>query len=140
MTTTPMYPHPHHAHWTESAAALLALGSAKAFTRCLPPPSNQLTMQKDLPSTRPLPSVVGFTVLLPAIGSLPQANPFDLAPLRHLLSAGSKGNFPGSNVTEQSDFPRVEITAPLLLRKKLVPARVGHASESTRQFTNSDHA
>ena len=140
MTTSPMYPHPRHAHWPESAAALSALGSAEACTRCLPLPSNQLTLQKDPLSTRPLPSVVGYTVLLPAIGSLPHASPFGLAPRRHLLSASSKGNFPGSNVTEQSDFPRGEITAPLLLRKKLVPARVWHASESTRQFTNTDHA
>ncbi len=105
MTTNPMYPHPHHAHWPESAAALLALGFAEAFTRCQPPPSNQLTMQKDLLSTRPLPSVVGFTVLLPAIGSLPHANPFDFAPWSNRILTRSLGTFPGSNVTEQSDFP-----------------------------------
>ena len=106
MTTSPMYPYPRHAHWPESAAALLALGSAKAFTRCQPPPSNQLTMHKDQLSTRPLPSVVGFTVLLPAIGSLPLANPIDLGPWRHLLSASFKGNFPAPNVMQDSDFPR----------------------------------
>jgi hypothetical protein len=61
-------------------------------------------MQKDLLSTRPLPSVVGFTVLLPAIGSLPHANPFDLAPWSDRILTRSLGTFPGSNVTEQSDF------------------------------------
>ena len=106
MTTGPMYPHRCHAHWPESAAALLALGSAKAFTRCQPPPSNQLTLHEDPLPTRPLPSVVGFTVLLPAIGSLPLTNSIDSVLWKHPLSGSSKGNFPAPNVMQDSDFPR----------------------------------
>jgi len=101
-----MYPHLRHAHWPESAAALSALGSAEAFTRCLPPPSNQLTVQKEPLSNRPLPSVVGFTFLLPAIGSLPLSKPWDSVPWRRGSTGSLKDNYPGPIVTEQSDFPR----------------------------------
>ena len=48
--------------------------------------------------------------------------------------------FPRPNVTEHSDFPGGEITASLLLRKKHVPTRVRHASESTRHHHKNHHA
>ena len=46
---------------------------------------------------------------------------------------------PRPNVTEHSDFPGGEITASLLLRKKHVPTRVRHASESTRHHHTNHH-
>lgn len=101
-----MYQHLRHAHWPESAAALSALGSAEAFTRCQPPPSNQLTLQKDKLSIRPLPSVVGFTFLLLAIGSLPLSKPWVSVPWKRGSTGSLKDNYPGPIVTEQSDFPR----------------------------------
>ena len=104
MTFRPVYPHLRHAHWPESAAALSALGFAKAFTRCLPPPSNQLTRHKDQLSTRPLPGVSSYAFDIPAIGFLSPANPFDLAARRTRKLTRSLGTFPGSSVTEQSDF------------------------------------
>ena len=104
MITNLMYPHPCRAHWPESAAALPALGFAEAFTRCLPPPSNQLTLPKDTHPTRSLPGNLGCAVGIPAISSLPPLNSFDIVPWRHLFSVSSNGNFSGSAVTEQSDF------------------------------------
>ena len=104
MTFRPVYPHLRHAHWPESAAALSALGFARAFTRCLPPPSNQLTRHKDQLSSRPLPGVSSCAFDIPAIGSLFRANPFDWTPGRTRKLTRSLGTFPGSSVTEQSDF------------------------------------
>ena len=61
-------------------------------------------------------------------------------PRRHPPSARKDRIFSGSNVTEHSDFPRGEITAALLLRKKHLPARVRHATESTRHHHKNHHA
>jgi len=105
MTYRPMYPHSRHAHWPESAATLSALRFAKAFTRCQPPHTNQLTRHKNQLSTRPLPGVSSYAFDIPAIGSLSPANPFDLAAGRTRKLTRSLGTFPGSSVTEQSDFP-----------------------------------
>jgi len=105
MTLRSVHPHSPHAHWPESAAALSALGSAKAFTRCLPPPSNQLTRYKDQLSYRPLPGVSSCAFDIPAIGSLSRANRLDWTPRRARILTRSLGTFPGSSVTEQSDFP-----------------------------------
>ena len=106
MTPGSVHPHSRDAHWPESAATLSALGFAKAFTRCLPPPSNQLTRHKDQLSTRPLPGVSSYAFDIPAIGSLFPANPFDLAAWRTRKLTRSLGTFPGSSVTQDSDFPR----------------------------------
>ena len=104
MTCRPMYPPLRHAHWSESAAALLALGSAEAFTRCQPPPPNQLTLQKDPLPNRPLPGASGYTSSITAIGSSTTSR--IVGPIAWELGPrGSKTRiFRGSYVTEQSDF------------------------------------
>ena len=102
----PRFVHLHawHAHWPESAAALLAQGSAKAFTRCQPPPSNQLTLLKDQPSSRPLPGDLSFAFGIPAIGSLSLSAPLDLPPWKTRGWAKKNPEIRGLYVTEQSDF------------------------------------
>ena len=70
----------------------------------------------------------------------PLSEPQNPPPPRHPVSARKTRIFPGSYVTEHSDFPRGEITASLLLRKKHVPSRVRHASESTRHHHKNHHA
>jgi hypothetical protein len=82
----------------------LALGFAKAFTWCQPPPSNQLTLLKDLPSSRPLPGdfrcAFGFT----AIGSLSLTTPVDLPSRKTCGLANKNPEIRALYVTEQSDF------------------------------------
>ena len=104
MTFRPVYPHLRHAHWSESAAALLALGSAEAFTRCLPPPPNQLTLQKDPLPIRPLPGVFGWAFSIPAIGSLFTSSSVHPRTLEQSPSDSKTRIFRGSYGTEQSDF------------------------------------
>ena len=104
MTTNPMYPHLRHAHRSESATALLALGYARAFTRCQPPPPNQLTLQKDPLPIRPLPGVFGWAFSIPAIGSLFTSSPVDPQALEQSPRGSKTRIFRGSYVTEQSDF------------------------------------
>ena len=99
-----MYPHSRPAHWPESAAALLALGSAEAFTRRQPPPTNQLTLQKDPLPTRSLPGVFGWAFSIPAIGSVPISSPVDPQALEQSPRGSKTRIFRGSYVTEQSDF------------------------------------
>ena len=103
---TPRFVHPHAwpAHWPESATALLALGFAKAFTRCQPPPSNQLTLLKDQPSSRPLPEDLSCAFGFPAIGSLSLTTPVDLPPRKTRRWANKNPEIRGLYVTEQSDF------------------------------------
>ena len=95
-------------------------------------------------STPPRESLSGrseaMDILLPASDSwtLPRTPSCSTA---ETLCLGQKTRiFPGSYVTEHSDFPRGEITAALLLRKKRVPVRVRHAPESTRHLHKNHHA
>ena len=79
-------------------------------------------------------------ILPPSSGSwtLPGTSSYSTS---ETLCMGSKPrDFPALHVMQDSDFPRGEITAALLLRKKRVPARVRHASESTRHHhKNQEH-
>jgi len=104
MTPRSVNPYAWNAHWPESAAALLALGFAKAFTRCQPPPSNQLTLLKDQPSSRPLPGDLSCAFSFPAIGSLSLNSPVDLAPRKTRGWAKKNPEIRALYVTEQSDF------------------------------------
>jgi len=104
MTPRSVHPHAWPAHWPESAAVLLALGSAKAFTRCQPPPSNQLTALKDQPSSRPLPGYLSCAFGIPAIGSLFLTRPVDLPSRKTCGLANKNPEIRGLYVTEQSDF------------------------------------
>lgn len=104
MTPRSVHPHACPAHWPESASALLALGFAKAITRCQPPPSNQLTVLKDQPSSRPLPGDFRCAFGFPAIGSLSVTTPVDLAPWKTRCWAKKNPEIRGLYVTEQSDF------------------------------------
>ena len=103
MTTNPMYPHLRHAHRSESATALLALGYARAFTRCQPPP-NQLTLQKDPLPIRPLPGVFGWAFSIPAIGCLFTSSSVHPRTLEQSPRGSKTRIFRGSYGTEQSDF------------------------------------
>jgi hypothetical protein len=104
MTPRSVNPYAWNAHWPESAAALLALGFANAFTRCQPPPSNQLTLLKDQPSSRPLPGDLSCAFSFSAIGSLPLSRPVDLAPRKTRGWAKKNPEIRALYVTEQSDF------------------------------------
>jgi hypothetical protein len=104
MTPRSVNPYAWNAHWPESAAALLALGFAKAFTRCQPPPFNQLTLLKDQPSSRPLPRNLSCAFGIPAIGSLSLTTPVDLAPRKTHVWANRNPEIQSLYVTEQSDF------------------------------------
>jgi hypothetical protein len=104
MTPQSVHPHTQHAHWPESVAALLALGFANAFTRCQPPPSNQLTLLKDQPSSRPLLGDLSCAFGIPAIGSLSLNSPVDLAPRKTRGCAKKNPEIRALYVTEQSDF------------------------------------
>jgi hypothetical protein len=104
MTPQSVHPHTQHAHWPESAAALLALGFAKAFTLCQPSPSNQLTLLKDQPSSRPLPGDLSCAFGFPAIGSLSLNRTVDLAPRKTGVWAKKNPEIRALYVTEQSDF------------------------------------
>ena len=102
----PRFVHLHawHAHWPESAAALLALGFAKAFTPCQPPPSNQLTLLKGQPLSRPLPGDLSCAFGFPAIGSLSLTALVDLPPRKTRGLANKNPEIRALYVTEQSDF------------------------------------
>jgi hypothetical protein len=115
MIPGPVHPHSRDAHWPESAAALSALGFARAFTRCLPPPSNQLIPHKDLPLLRPLQGALGIASGIPSIGSVefhrlssrktPHADPWT-RPRQRVPKSHLGGNFPAPSVMQDSDFPR----------------------------------
>lgn len=126
------------AHWPGSVVALTALVLAKALPRSLPLPANQPTGRSDWQLLRPLPGDLGRAFGIPAIGSIPNHprrptfTPIS-PPIRPAGVPNRRGVSPYSMSCRIVISPG-EITASPLLRKELFPARVGHASESTRQI------
>ncbi len=79
-------------------------------------------------------------ILPPASGSWTLPGTSSYSTSENLCMGPKTTEFPRPNVTEHSDFPGGEITASLLLRKKHVPPRVRHASESTRHHHKNHYA
>lgn len=126
------------AHWLGPVVALTALRLAKASPRSLPLPANQPIRRSDWQWFRPLPGDLGRAFGIPAIGSLPNhpRRPTFTPISPRIRSAGMgirRAIFPYSMSCRIVISPG-EITASPLLCKELFPARVGHASESTRQI------